>query len=137
MTNLIMLGMLDPAKMQEWRNADRKTRLNKFSPAAVRRMLKTKSYACATDEWYRELSEGCTHITPETQPNFHGDSPWIGGRFDEGGAATCYGKLIYVLTMLSMFISKYFGFEDLFQEISAKMDRLRPDMGKHVAEVNN
>ncbi len=97
MTNLIMLGALHPPKIQEWIKADRKTRLREFSPVKVRRMLDAKGYICADDKWYRELSEGYTHVTPTTKPNFHGGVPFVGGRYDESGASMCYGKMVYVL----------------------------------------
>jgi hypothetical protein len=82
LTNLIMLSALDPPKIQEWLVADRKTRLSKFGPAAVRRMLEKNGYICATEQWYREMSEGYTHITPATQPNLHGGAAWVGGRYE-------------------------------------------------------
>jgi hypothetical protein len=129
MTNLIMLSALDPPKIQEWLIADRKTRLNRFGPAAVRKVLQAKGYICATEEWYQEMSEGYTHITPATQPNFHGGAAWVGGRYEEKGAEKCFGALLYVVTMLAMFICKFFTFDDLFKEISAglKDERSEPE----------
>jgi hypothetical protein len=121
MTNLIMLSALDPPKIQEWLVADRKTRLSKFGPAAIRRMLENKGYICATEEWYREMSEGYTHVTPATQPNLHGGAAWIGGKYEEKGAEKCFGALLYVTTMLAMFVCRFFKFDDLFKEISAKL----------------
>jgi hypothetical protein len=121
MTNLVMLSALDPPKIQEWLVADRRTRLSKFGPAAVRRMLEKKGYVCATEEWYREMSEGYTHVTPATKPNFHGNEAWVGGKYEEKGAEKCFGALPYVTTMLAMFICQFFRFNDLFKEISASL----------------
>jgi hypothetical protein len=126
MTNLVMLLELNSAMIPRWLNADRKTRMREFSPAKVRRMLAAKAQVCVDDKSYQELSEAYTHVTPQSQPNFHGGSAWVGGRYVEDGAARGYGKLLYVLTMLSMFVCNLFQFTDLFGEISASLDALNP-----------
>jgi hypothetical protein len=71
LTNFIMLGAADGTVIQKWLKADHKTRIREFGPAAVRKMLEAKNIRpCATKDWYGELSESYTHITPHTQPNF-------------------------------------------------------------------
>lgn len=42
LTNLVMLSAIDGAKIREWVSADRKTRMTKFRPFKVRRMLEDK-----------------------------------------------------------------------------------------------
>ena len=130
LTNLIMLGVFYPPKIQEWVKADRKTRLDKFGLATCGVCWKTKGHVCATDDWYKELSEEYTHVTPDTKPNFHGGASIIGGQFKKEGAAKCFEELMYVLSMLSMIICKYFKFDDLLDEITSKVRGLHPEATK-------
>jgi hypothetical protein len=95
-----------------------KTRMREFSPANIRRQLETHGHVCANDDWYRELSENYSHPTPMVRPNEHGGSPWVGGKYDRDGAGSCYGRTMYALTMLAMFVCRWFKFDDLFEEIS-------------------
>ena len=131
LTNLIMLGVFDPPKIQEWVKADRKTRMDKFGPSKVRRMLEKKGHICADDDWYKEFSEEYSHVTPNTKPNFHGGASFIGGKFEKEGAEKCFGQLMYVLSMLSLIICKYFKFDDLFAEITATLRDEHPDTATH------
>jgi hypothetical protein len=126
MTNLVMLLALDSPKIEEWRKADRRTRLNEFRPAKVRRMLATRGHMCIDDKTYAELSEGYTHITPQTQPNFHSGKALVGGKYEKDGAASCYGKLSYTVMMLAMFLCKFFKFDDLFGEMAGLLRRDGP-----------
>jgi len=84
--NLVMLSALDGPKIKEWLHASREERLRNFSPVKIRRMVRNKGMEpCANDKWYREMSEGYTHITPDTQPNFHGGAAFVGGRYEKEG----------------------------------------------------
>jgi len=121
MTNLIMLLSLDQSKVQTWINSDRKTRLRDFGPATIRRQLEAKGHICASDDWYRELSERYTHPTPMTRPNDHGGLPWVGGKYEYEGMKNCYGRLMYVVAMLSMFICRWFEFDDLLKAITERL----------------
>lgn len=128
MTNLLVLSAVDPPAIREWLHAGRKDRLNKFSPVKVRRMLEDGGHpVCATEDWYKELSEGYTHVTPDTQPNFHGGLAWVGGKYETEGMKKCFGKLLYVLTFLGFLICKYFKFEDLFAELDQKLRKSTDD----------
>jgi hypothetical protein len=130
LTNFIMLGATDGTVIQEWLNADHKVRKNKFGPAAVRRALEARAITpCATKDWYGALSESYTHITPQTQPNFHGGAAFVGGKIEKEGMSKCFGDLLYVLVMLAMFICRYFKFDDLFDEISSLMGVQRSTQG--------
>jgi hypothetical protein len=125
LTNLVMLSAIDGPKISEWLRADRKTRLTKFSPVKVRRMLEAKGVEpCATDAWYRELSEDYAHITPSTKPNIHGGVPYVGGKFDKDGMKKCFGAMLYVLFTLALFICRFFKFDDLFDELSTKIKKV-------------
>jgi len=125
--NLVMLSAMDGPKIKEWVHASREERLNKFSPVKIRRMLEAKGMQpCADDNWYREISEGYTHITPTTKPNFHGGIAFVGGRFEPEGIRKCFGSMLYVIVTLAMFVARFFKFDDLFDEISKKL-RKAPD----------
>jgi hypothetical protein len=122
MSNLVILSAVDRPKIQEWVHANRKERMKNFSPFKVRRMIEATGFAaCATDEWYRELSEDYTHVSPETLPNFHGGAPWVGGKFETEGMRKSFGALCYVLIFVGLFICKHFKFDDLFAELSSKL----------------
>lgn len=129
LTNLVMLSAIDGPKISEWVRADRKTRLAKFSPVKVRRMLEAKGIEpCATDTWYRELSEDYTHVTPGTKPNNHGGVPYVGGKFESGGMKKCFGAMLYVLFTLGLFICRFFKFDDLFDELNRKLGSVPEDL---------
>ena len=83
----------------------------------------------ADDDWYRELSENYTHPTPGTRPNEHGGLPWVGGKYEYEGLKNCYGRLMYVLAMLSMFICRWFKFDDLFKEIADNLGEREDEAG--------
>jgi hypothetical protein len=73
-------------------------------------------------DWYSELCERYTHITPQTKPNFHNDErPLCGGMFQPKGLEKSLGQLVTAITALAMFICKYFKFDDLFKEITAAL----------------
>jgi hypothetical protein len=122
LTNLFALSALDHGKFQEWSDADRKTRLNKFSPKKVRDMLKRYNInIIVTDEWYKDMSEEYTHVTPETVPNTHGGQPWIGVKYEKAGEDETLGALMSVSMWLGMFVCHRFGFNDLLDDIVGKM----------------
>jgi hypothetical protein len=122
MSNLIMLGVMEPGKIQEWVNADKATRLREFSPAKVRRLLGDKVVMDAT--WYGNLCESFTHVTPQTKPNHHteGLNGHCGGMFQEQGLESSLEQLLNTLGPISMMICKYFKYDDLFDEISELID---------------
>jgi len=129
LTNLVMLSALDGPKIQTWIHASREERIKHFGPANVRRMVKAKGMdPCATDKWYSEMSESYTHITPDTQPNFHGGSAFVGGKFEKEGIKKCFGALLYVLVTLALFVCRFFQFDDLFAEIKGKLHKLPDDL---------
>ena len=52
--NLISLSVVDKQALRDWLNADKNTRLKKFSPAKVRERLKAKDemFLLADQDWY-------------------------------------------------------------------------------------
>jgi hypothetical protein len=128
MTNLVILSASDPPKIREWLETNPKERLQKFSPIKVRLMLEALGVnACATEEWYKELSEDYAHITPTTKPNSHGGIPFVGALYKSEGMKKCFDALLYVMTFLSLFICRYFKFDDLFEELSLMLRESEPN----------
>jgi hypothetical protein len=120
--NLVMLSALDGPKMKEWLHATPKERRDNFSPVKIRLMLEAKGMEqCANHKWYQERSAGDTHITPNTQPNFHGGAAFVGGRYEKEGMRKCFESMLYVSVTLAMFVARFFEFDDLFKEISGKL----------------
>jgi hypothetical protein len=119
--NLVLLCGFDPEALKEWLATDDKTRRNKFSPAAVRKLL-SKSVnlpLIADEDWYSSMCEKYTHVSPKTKPNFHNvERPICGGLFQEKGLDEVLGRLAAVLGHLSLGICRSFNFNDLFDEIS-------------------
>jgi hypothetical protein len=123
LTNLVALTALDPKAAQEWINADRGKRITDFGPSAVRKRVKKISprHLCMDDKWYIELSEGYVHITPQTQPNFHGDIAFVGMRYEQKGCKEAIVSLMRILTHLCVFVCPYFELSDLSEDIGARL----------------
>jgi hypothetical protein len=123
LTNLVALLALDHKAGEEWINADRAKRIKDFGPSAVRKRVKkiSRRHLCMDDKWYAELSEGYTHITPQTQPNLHGDVAFVGMRYEQKGCKETIKSLLLILTHLCVFICPYFELSDLSEKIAARM----------------
>jgi hypothetical protein len=125
LTNLVALTALDSKEAQEWINADRGKRIHDFGPAAVRKRLRKVSarHVCMDDEWYAKLSEEYAHVTPQTQPNLHGDRAFVGMRYEEKGCKETIVSLLRIVTALCVFICPYFELSDLSEKIGARLER--------------
>jgi hypothetical protein len=124
-SNLISLSVVDKAAISEWLKADKKTRINKFGPAAIRKKLKNSGNALmyANDDWYSEMCERFTHISPSTRPNMHNaNQAMVGGIYQKDGMKKAFSELATVLCFVAMIVCRYFKFDDLFEEISAIME---------------
>lgn len=119
-TNLVALSVVDKESFQKWINGDTQTRLREFGPAQVRKLIARQDaeHLYADKDWYSDLCERYTHVTPETKPNFHNDErATCGGRFQPAGLDKSLSELTTVLGILSMYVAKYFKFDDLFAEL--------------------
>jgi hypothetical protein len=125
LTNLVALTAVDPKAAQEWINADRGQRIKDFGPSAVRRRVKkiSRRHLCMDDKWYGDLSEAYAHITPLTQPNFHGDIAFVGMRYEQKGCKETIVSLLRILTHLCVFICPYFALSDLSEKIAARLEQ--------------
>jgi hypothetical protein len=125
-SNLIALSAVDKDGLREWLESDKKTRLRKFSPAQVRRILERqgRDLMLADSDWYSRFCETYTHVTPDTKPNMHNDAdkPFVGGAYQPNGLRSSLAELATALGVISMMVCAYFGLDDLFEEISAIVD---------------
>lgn len=121
--NLIALSVVDKEALKQWLASDKKTRLKKFSPSAIRIALKKQVPAMllADNDWYSRFCETYTHVTPQTRPNTHNEDEkaHVGFVCQPEGLKKSLNELATVLSSVSMIVCKYFGFSDLFGEIRA------------------
>lgn len=123
--NIVSLSVVDKDALKEWLGSDAKTRMTKFSPAKVRKLLEEKGRELmyADRDWYSQLCENYTHVHPGTAPNLHNktNQAYVGGIFQEDGLWKAIGELATVLSFLSMIISRYFKFDDLFELLNSQI----------------
>jgi hypothetical protein len=94
--NLLWLFKCDQANIVSWKTADRKTRLNVYGPAAVRKAIETFGDKPPIDaQRYQKLCEVGTHPVPGNAPgHFTGTGrPVLGGFFQEVGVFVCMNEL--------------------------------------------
>ena len=64
-TNLAVLFVADPARLEEWKTTDERTRKNKYSPVAVRLGLEKTKFPVPVDQRrYGQLSAKAVHLAP-------------------------------------------------------------------------
>lgn len=120
-SNLILLSVVDKNSLRRWLEADRKTRLNEFSPMKVRQLLEVQSTPMIADrDWYSSFCDKYTHITPATKPNLHNDKELshAGGIFQPTGLNYSLSELATVLASVAMPICKYFKLDDIFDDLN-------------------
>jgi hypothetical protein len=104
--NLLWLFHQDQSEMAAWKSADRKTRLNRFGPGAVRSRLEKLSTLGAPidNERYSALCEIATHPTPRLAPgHFSGTGrPVLGAILQEVGVFVCINEVAYALAMATV-----------------------------------
>ena len=127
LSNLLIMSIFDKAALAAWLSSDTKTRIQKFSPAAIRRILEASpegnSLMYANKDWYSHFCETYTHVTPDTAPNHHGEQAIVGGLFQQQGVLKVLEELTHIVTPIAMVICRYFNFGDLLDELGATIDR--------------
>lgn len=119
-SNLISLSVVDKNAFSEWLSSDKKTRIKKFGPANVRKILKQKGEELmyADKDWYSNLCEKYAHVTPDTNPNMHNEFNSVaGGIYQKKGLETSLEELSTIVCFASILICKYFDFDDLYKKI--------------------
>lgn len=120
--NLIMMSIVNPPKISEWVNADKATRMRKFSPVEVRKILGDD--VVMNGSLYANLCEAYIHITPMTKPNKHieGISGHVGGMLQLEGIDKSLEQLLNTIGPIAIMVCKYFQYDDLFQEIDKQLN---------------
>lgn len=122
-SNLIAMSAADKNALKEWLASDHKTRLKKFSPAKVRKLLSEpgKEHPHFDGDWYSEFCEKYTHVNPGTKPNLHNEAgqAYVGGAYQRDGLEKALGELATVLGVTALMVCAYVKFDDLFAEISS------------------
>jgi hypothetical protein len=110
MTNLFSLFSVVPESVDEWKNSDRKHRLDKFSPAKVRQRIEAAGQKpVITREQYAALCEVSTHPVPDLQPqkfNHKGRSITGGIVFQEAGFIVVLNELALALLILVLLAAR-------------------------------
>jgi hypothetical protein len=101
--NLLWLFHENQTELIAWKAADKKTRLNRFGPSAVRRRLeKSSDFGAPIDtERYTALCEIATHPTPSLPPGHYSGTgrPVLGVILQEIGVFVCVNELAYAVAM--------------------------------------
>lgn len=101
--NLLWLFAVDGTALIEWKASDRKMRLKKFGPAAVRKALKATDpkVPLVDDDRYQALCEIGTHPVPAVKPGHYsaGGPPVLGMYFQLGGYLMCLNELGFAVAM--------------------------------------
>jgi hypothetical protein len=120
--NLVSLSTHNKDKFKEWVHSSKEIRLAKFSPAKIRKLIGNEDHILMDGDWYAELCEAVTHITPSVSPNFHADlnRAMCGGAPNETALAKSLGQLTLVVGLVALFYCRYFEFDDLFQALTER-----------------
>lgn len=119
--NLISLSVVDKSALTEWLTSDTQTRIKKFSPAKIRKLLERHEAAVvvANKDWYSEFCEKYTHVTPQTIPNLHAASGQghVGGVHEPIGLRKVVEELMGIVGAVTLYICKYAEIDDIFNDI--------------------
>jgi hypothetical protein len=105
-TNLAVLFVTDPMLLEDWRNADDRTRKDKYCPVNVRRALEKSQLgrSILDQKHYAFLCAKGVHLTPTMPPQMYNNSgrPMIGGWFQEVGLCLCLGEIGHAFAFLGL-----------------------------------
>ena len=118
-SNLISLAVHDHNSFEQWVGSDKQTRIRKFSPAKVRKLVeKAGGVLLMNQELYSKLCEEYTHLIPKVQPNnYDHDRNVCGGLAQKNGfeqSITLLGNLVF---MLALFFCRHSGLENEFNKL--------------------
>jgi len=125
LSKLLAFLTLYPEEYPNWVRADKKDRLKRFSPAAIREAIEKSSTFMPPMERavYSELCELSTHVHSGTAPNaFNTDGRrHAGGFHQEVGIDKVAELLSYTLSTIALIIAKMVGRDDLFNQAVADL----------------
>ena len=121
LANVLAYLSLEPSEYPRWVLADKKTRMSKYSPSAIRLAIEKKStFDPPMDKaTYAELCELSTHVHGATAPNNYGADGrrHAGGFADQNGAAKVADLLTNTMFMVALLASRMVDRDDLFEEV--------------------
>ncbi|TCR76783.1 hypothetical protein [Rhizobium sp. BK376] len=123
LANVLAYLSLHPDDYPNWVLADKKTRLSKYSPSAIRTAIeKSSEFEPPMDKTtYAELCELSTHVHGGTAPNAYGvdGRRHAGGFSEENGAGKVADLLTNTMYMIALLASKMVRRDDLFDEVAS------------------
>jgi hypothetical protein len=133
-SNILSLSISDHAEFDAWLRSSKPDRLRRFSPAKIRQLIeKSGSGMLFMDgDWYSDLCEKCTHVTPQTAPNkYELGRPVCGGIVQKEGLDKALEQLTTIVTPVALYLCKYSGLDDIFERISSCLDELKDPAVSH------
>jgi hypothetical protein len=127
--NLVSLVAAEDGVVTRWVAADRKTRLQEFSPSAVRKKLeKADGVLVAPSDWYTEFCELYTHPTPAIAPNMHNSSRlgWAGGVVQAEGFKKALEEVTGTVGAVAIMAAAFAQLHDYVTELSKLVENLKP-----------
>lgn len=118
-SNLLSLAVCNHELFNEWIKSDKQKRINKFSPAKVRKMVEESNGVLIMNrELYSELCEEFTHLIPSVQPNnYDHDRNVCGGLAQESGFKQSIELLSHLVSMLALFFCTHSNLTKEFEVI--------------------
>ncbi len=141
-TNLVFLFGTDAQELENWKKADRGTRLRDYGPAAVRKKLKAlrDEDPPIDDERYKHLCEVGTHPVPGVAPgHFSGSGrPVLGVYLQPVGMFVGVTELSYAVAMAALPLSKLLGLKDGERQLlwQAAVDLIKTLGGFNILNYN-
>jgi len=126
LANLQSLFFCNLKYFEDWKSASKKERLNRFSPAAVRKLIEDEGGVLIMDSsTYSHLCELSTHVTPDTVPNLHSDDkrPRVGGFQQPDGLKMAVEVLETTLFCVATGFAKFLGDESEFEHLTELVEK--------------
>lgn len=119
--NLLRLAKANKIKFEQWMGSDKSQRIKQFSPRKVRDMLDEKNLVMG-QEWYSELCESYSHITPHTAPNNYDlKKNACGGIVQKDGALNALCQLMRVTISVALDLCQYSSLDDIYEELQVSI----------------
>jgi hypothetical protein len=119
--NLLSLSLFDKDKFGEWVTSSKPNRIRNFGPAKVRALLERSGIVIMDAQWYSDLCESYTHVTPQTTPNKYDLGRNVcGGIIQKEGAKKAIHQLTDIVAVVSLYFCRYSDLDDVFKRLSTE-----------------
>ena len=101
--NLVNLFWYDGDRIREWIDSDERTRIKKFSPSGIRRLIELTGMMVPFDkDHYGHLCETAVHPVPHVAPNSYSDraQPVLGLVFQKDGFELAFWNLLWSVSVV-------------------------------------